>query len=72
MIKSIIVPQKKQIESIDKSINSDGNHIIFQENYSDLTNDQPIHICIRVSKNIKIQELIRKIVCVKEVNIDPQ
>lgn len=71
VIKNIIVPQK-QTQSIDKTISGEGNYAAFEENYSELTNDQPIHICLRVSKNIKIQELIRQIVAVKEVNIDPQ
>ena len=36
-----------------------------------MTNDQPIHICLQVDKNIKIKDLIQKIMEVKEVNIDP-
>lgn len=40
-------------------------------NYSALTNDQPIHICLKVDKRILIQELKQKIVSIKEVNIIP-
>ena len=41
-----------------------------QQNYTKLTNDQPIHICLKITKNIKISELIGKIINIKEVNID--
>ena len=36
-----------------------------------MTNDQPIHISLRVEKDIKIGQLMQLICEVKEVNIEP-
>ena len=43
---------------------------MFETNYTELTNDQPIHICIKIDKNILIKDIARKIMQIKEVNID--
>jgi len=40
------------------------------ENFKYITNDQPIHIALRVDKDIKIVQLIQMICEVREVNID--
>ena len=37
-----------------------------------MTNDQPISICLRVDKDIKIGALMQLIMEVRDVNIDPQ
>ena len=42
----------------------------FESNYTELTNDQPIHICIKIDKNIMIRDIARKIMQIKEVNVD--
>mmetsp|Transcript_42310 Transcript_42310/g.64891 ORF Transcript_42310/g.64891 Transcript_42310/m.64891 type:complete len:124 (+) Transcript_42310:2737-3108(+) len=42
----------------------------YTQQYTNLTNDQPIHICIKVDKNTFIRDVINKIMKVPEVNID--
>lgn len=41
-----------------------------EKNYIDLTNDQPIHVCLKIEKNMQIREVIKKIMGIPEVNID--
>ena len=41
-----------------------------EKNYSNLTNDQPIHVCIKVEKGTRVQDVIDKIMKITEVNID--
>ena len=41
----------------------------FQESFKYLTNDQPIHIALRVDKDVKIATLIQMVSEVKDVNI---
>ncbi len=35
-----------------------------------MVNDQPIHICLRVDKDIKIGALMQQIMEIRDVNID--
>ncbi|CDW76980.1 ubiquitin carboxyl-terminal hydrolase 15 [Stylonychia lemnae] len=42
-----------------------------QESLKYITNDQPIHIAIRVERDAKIATIIQQICDIKEVNIDP-
>jgi hypothetical protein len=44
----------------------------FQEQFKYMVNDQPIHICLRVDRDIKIGHLMQQIMDVKDVNIDAQ
>ena len=44
---------------------------LYRQNYTQLTNDQPIHICLKVEKSILVKDLIAAIIGIKEVNIDP-
>ena len=43
---------------------------LLEQNYQQLSKDQPLHICLRVDKSISIAELTRQIMYVREVNID--
>jgi hypothetical protein len=41
-----------------------------EKNYIDLTNDQPIYVCLKIDKNMQIREVIKKVMAIPEVNID--
>jgi ubiquitin carboxyl-terminal hydrolase 4/11 len=63
-VKSLLQPARKTDGSGD-------DDETLGRNYSALTNDQPIHICLRVDKRLTVQELKQRIVDVPEVNIVP-
>jgi len=44
---------------------------LLDQNYEQISKDQPLHISLKVDKTITITELARKIMQVREVNIDP-
>ncbi len=52
------------------SDNDPSNLLKFQESFKYVTNDQPIHICIKVDKDIKIGHLLQQIIEFRDVNID--
>jgi hypothetical protein len=68
-LKKIISPINN--EEFDETVIIDDQDALFQNNYIKLSNDQPIQVCISVQKNIQVYDLIKKIISIKEVNIDP-
>ena len=53
--------------------NRDKKHLAqFTESYNYMTNDQPMHIQIKVDNEIKMKDVATKIAQIREVNIDPK
>ena len=53
--------------------NRDRKHLAqFTESYNYMTNDQPMHIQIKVDNEIKLKDVATKIAQIREVNIDPK